>query len=90
MKKYIVGLSTGGLMESPQITYDRFQVIETETPEEAKDKYDEINNCSYFYGVTLCEYNDRTSHLLKSISITDETLELLRNTLPEYAICSIR
>lgn len=70
MNKYIVGLSTGGLMECPQVTYERFQVIEAETPKEAKDKYDEINNCNYFYGRTICEYNDKTSHLLKTTSMT--------------------
>lgn len=86
MKKYIVGLSTGGLMECPQITYERFQVIDAETPKEAKDKYDEINNCGYFWGRTICEYTDRTSHLLKSRSITDEALELLKNSLPEFEV----
>lgn len=86
MKKYIVGLNTGGLMESPQIIYERFQVIEAETPKGAKDKYDEINNCDYFWGRTICEYTDRTSHLLKSRSITDETLDLLKNTLPEFDV----
>lgn len=84
MKKYIVGLSTGGLMESPQIIYERFQVIEAETPKEAKDKYNEINNCDYFYGRTICEYTERTSNLLKSRSMSHETLELLRKTLPEF------
>lgn len=86
MKKYIVGLSTGGLMECPQITYERFQVIEAETPKGAKDKYDEINNCSYFYGRTICEYNDRTSHVLKSSGMTYETLELLKKTVPEFDV----
>ena len=86
MKKYIVGLSIGRLMECPQITYERFQVIDAETPKEAKDKYDEINNCSYFYGRTICEYTDRTSHLLKSRNITYETLELLKNSLPEFEV----
>lgn len=86
MKKYIVGLNTGGLMECPEITYQRFQVIEAETPKEAEDKYNEINNCNYFYGRTICEYTDRASYLLKSRSISDQTLDLLKNTLPEFDV----
>ena len=86
MKKYIVGLSTGGLMECPQITYERLQVIEAENPKEAEDKYNQINNCNYFYGRTICEYNDMTCHMLKSRSMTYKTLELLKKTLPQFKV----
>ena len=50
---YLVALVTGGLMEDPEIRYEDFQVIHANSAEEAKRKYDEINNCFYFYGKAI-------------------------------------
>lgn len=58
--KYIVALSTGGLMECPEMYYENFQVIEAENDKQAEEIYNKKNNCNYFWGVTLCEYNDKT------------------------------
>jgi hypothetical protein len=50
---YLVALQCGGLMEDPEIWYTDYQVIRADTAEEAKRKYDEINECSYFYGKVM-------------------------------------
>lgn len=50
MKKWLVALQTGGLMEDPTIRYENFQIIQAETAEEAEKKYNEVNEYTYFYG----------------------------------------
>lgn len=47
---YVVALCCGGLMEDPEIHYEDHQVILADSAEEARQKYNDINNCSYFYG----------------------------------------
>lgn len=51
--EYLVALSCGGLMESPGADYTDYQIIRANSEVEAKDKYDTINKCSYFYGETI-------------------------------------
>ncbi len=48
--QYLVALKVGGLMESPEIEYRDYQIINADIPEAAVEKYNEINNCNYFYG----------------------------------------
>lgn len=50
---YLVATQCGGLMEDPEIWYTDYQIIHADTAKDAKKKYDEINNCSYFYGKVL-------------------------------------
>ena len=50
---YLVALRTGGVMEDPVIDYCNFQVIWADTAEEAREKYNKINNCSYYYGQVM-------------------------------------
>jgi len=58
MKKYLVALQTGGLMESPNIEYSDYQEIEANSPLEAEKEYNRINKCSYFYGKCMGEVKD--------------------------------
>ena len=51
--EYLVALRCGGLMESPEIYYKDYQIIRADSIEEARDKYNELNSCSYFYGQVL-------------------------------------
>lgn len=53
--KYIVALRTGGLMEDPEISYTNYWVISAENPHMAEEIYNNRNNCSFYYGVTLKE-----------------------------------
>ena len=55
MNKYLVALSVGGLMEMPEITYQDFNIIEADSQDEAREKYNKKHNCSYFYGTCLAE-----------------------------------
>ena len=48
--EYLVALRCGGLMESPEVYYEDYQVIRADNEQEAREKYNKINNCSYFYG----------------------------------------
>ena len=69
MKKYLVALASGGEMENPTITYSRYQLIEAETEEKAEEKYNSINNCSYYYGECLGEYDESTGKVSVPIAI---------------------
>lgn len=54
---YLVALCVGGIMERPEITYEDPQIIYADSEYEAKNKYDELNRCSYFYGSVLRKLN---------------------------------
>ena len=58
MPKYLVALAVGGLMEYPEITYQDYQVIEADSPEEARKIYNERNKCDFFYGEVLHEIKE--------------------------------
>ena len=50
---YLVALRCGGLMEDPEIHYADYQIIHADSADEAVQKYDEINNCCFYYGKVL-------------------------------------
>lgn len=55
MKKWLVALQTGGLMEDPEIRYQMHEVIEAETESDARAIYNKKHNCSFYYGMTFGE-----------------------------------
>ena len=54
---YIVALMSGGIMEDPTIRYSDYQLINAESETEAREKYNRMNNCNFYYG-----------HVIKQIS----------------------
>lgn len=65
MKKYLVGLLCGGLMESPKVYFSGpYEIIEAKSKEEAKQAYNTKHNCSYFYGSVMCELRFVGKHIL--------------------------
>ena len=50
---YVVALCCGGLMEDPEFHYHDYQIIRADSKDEAEDKYNKLNNCSYFYGSVM-------------------------------------
>ena len=58
MKKYIVAEQTGGLQESPELRYSRYDIIEANNEKEGRDIYNKKHNCYYFYGETIGEVID--------------------------------
>lgn len=64
MKKYLVALRVGGTLEMPEVNYHDFEIIEANSQDEAREKYNKIHNCSYFYGICLAEnINGKTNVL---------------------------
>lgn len=51
--EYVVALVVGGLMENPNFEYEDYQIIRADDEEEAVKKYNELNNCFYFYGKVI-------------------------------------
>jgi len=58
MKKFVVGLLTGGLMEDPDIDLGNIQIIKADNEDLAVEKYNRVNKCSFFYGHCLGEVVD--------------------------------
>lgn len=56
--RYLVALAVGGLMESPEIEYRDYQIINADFADDACTKYNTINKCSYFYGHCIGRIND--------------------------------
>ena len=52
---YVVALCCGGVMEDPDFHYHDYQIIRANSKDEARDKYNKLNNCSYFYGSVMGE-----------------------------------
>ena len=52
---YVVALCYGGVMEDPEFHYCNYQLVRAESEDEARKKYNELNNCSYFYGSVIGE-----------------------------------
>ena len=55
MKKYIVALQCGGLMEDPHIRYEDKEIIEANSRKEAESIYNKKHHCSFFYAHCLGE-----------------------------------
>lgn len=55
MKKFLVALAVGGIMEQPDYTYTDKEVIEAIDRKSAEDIYNKKHNCSYFYAKCLGE-----------------------------------
>lgn len=51
--RYEVAMLCGGVMEDPNFHYENRQIITAKSEKEAKEKYDRLNNCSYYYGEVL-------------------------------------
>lgn len=68
MKKYLVALASGGVMEQPDFTYSDYDIIEAQDENEACEKYNQKHNCSYFYGACIGEYNEQEGTVTVPIS----------------------
>lgn len=78
MNKYLVALSVGGLMEMSEITYHDFDIIEAETQDEARERYNKKHNCSYFHGTCLAEKVDGKINVLNK-RVSYEQVERLNS-----------
>lgn len=52
-QSYIVAMECGGVMEDPDIHYEKYQLIRAESEKEAVEKYNKLNNCNYYYGKVI-------------------------------------
>ena len=52
---YIVAMLCGGTPECPDFYYRDYQLIFADSEKDAIDKYNYLNNCSYFYGDIVCK-----------------------------------
>ncbi len=55
---YVVAMLCGGMMECPEMYYSDYQLIFADSEREALDKYNKLNNCSYFYGAIVCKLSE--------------------------------
>lgn len=67
--KYIVATETSGVMKSPQIIYEKFELVDANTESEAKDIYSKRNDCSFYHPVVVgwVDWNGYTMCWLKHI-----------------------
>ena len=96
MNKYLIGTHVGGLMELPDYHFEApYNVVLANDEIEACKKYNNINQCSYFYGGVMCIVNeewkasnvnkDTTEHrcneILQSIN---EQIEMTKVSLGDF------
>lgn len=53
---YLVALLCGGVMEDPDLHYEDYQIIRADSGKEAVEKYNKLNQCSYYYGELVAEW----------------------------------
>jgi hypothetical protein len=54
MASYLVAMR----VDERNVYYSNYQIIEANSKEAARHTYNEINECSYFYGEVLAKVND--------------------------------
>lgn len=54
---YLVAQLCGGIMEDPDLYYSNYQIINANSACEARKKYNEINDCEYYYGSVIKRLN---------------------------------
>lgn len=80
MNKYIVAVQAGGIMESPEIYHDDYQIVNANTEMEAVKIYNQINKCNYFYGDVVCIFEENEWKILDN-KITKYNLQSFLCTL---------
>lgn len=79
--KYLVGLLCGGLMEDPKVTFSEpYNIIEANSKEEAREIYNKINKCDYFYGSVMCIINDNDIEDINHYCSYNDCLRALKTT----------
>jgi len=53
---YIVALRLGGMTGDPDVRYEDYQFIRADSTQEALEKYNKRNNCTYYYGEVIKKY----------------------------------
>lgn len=72
--RYLVALSTGGLMGGQNISYKNYKIIEARTSEEATTIYNKENECSYFGGSCIGIISETNEEILISNCLTEALL----------------
>lgn len=52
---WVVAQACGGVQEHPEVEYRNPQLILADDESEACMKYDQLNNCSYYYGAIIAQ-----------------------------------
>ena len=60
MKKFLVATWFGGPTQDTYFYYDKYQVIEAETADEAVKNYNKLNKRAYFYAHCIGEIDENT------------------------------
>lgn len=91
MKKYLLGTLVGGIMEQPEFYFEPpFYVIYSNDEKEAIKKYNNINNCSYFYGGIMCVVNEEWKACMVDKDVTEcrcnEILQIIKNEIQKTKV----
>lgn len=81
MNKYLIGTHVGGIMELPEYHFESpYNVILANNEIEACNKYNKINDCSYFYGGVMCIVDEGWNALSVNKDVTEYRCnEILRD-----------
>lgn len=70
--RFLIAEAQGGIMEKPDFTYCRFEVIQASTQIQARAIYNAKYNCDYFYGTCMAQIVDgKVTILNENITIAD-------------------
>lgn len=84
IRRFIIATATGGLMETPEIEYEKFDVIEAHNSQQALSDYNKKHGCQYFYGKVILESKLSTDVIRRAITNSKDVNEIYVNLLKEY------
>ena len=63
MRHFLVASKSGVKTEGNELDLNNYQIIEAETPKEAREIYDKINKCKFTYGIVIGEIDINTMNV---------------------------
>lgn len=75
--EYLVALACGGVMEDPYLHYENYQIIRADSEYEAVQKYNKLNNCTYYHGSVV------SRRQIRLLTFAKFTRESMRNSIAQ-------
>ena len=83
--EYGIALLCGGIMEDPYFHHENYQIIRADSEEEAKKKYNDLNNCVFYYADVVTRLSNIDNDELEK---KNRSIETINRVLSSYQLCN--
>lgn len=95
MRHFLVASKSGVKTDGTELDLNNYQIIEAETPKEAREIYDKINKCKFTYGLVIGELDINTMNVTAPLDkflttkglkkLVDNDSDVSLNLIDKYA-----